>query len=106
MKVLKKIIIALVLAVMVFSVAAFAACGNNDEPSNDEPKTNIGSDTDSDKDTGGDASGSGSQSESSDDVIDSTKTVNKIEVKQNPNKTTYMIGEAVDLTGGILTVTY
>ncbi|MBR4267194.1 MAG: glycoside hydrolase family 9 protein [Bacteroidales bacterium] len=35
-----------------------------------------------------------------------TKTVTKISVKQMPTKTTYGIGESLDLSGGIITVKY
>lgn len=88
---------------IVASGLLFASCGGN----NTSNKSTTASDNTADKVTEnttntGDNGGTVTPS----DGTVSDQNVSKIAVKTNPTKMSYVIGETLDLTGGVLTVTY
>lgn len=85
MKIRKKIAFLLMLVLsLVIAVGVFAACGPTEPVEPTEPT---------------DPGGPGSQ-------VTTDKQVDSIEVKTLPDKTNYAVGETLDLTGGVLLVTY
>lgn len=93
-------LLVLILA-LVFAVSVFAACGGSDadEPGKDDSTEQTpGTDDPEDKPGTDDKPGTG------DPVTD--KEVEEIEIKTEPAKTEYVAGEELDLTGGVLLVTY
>lgn len=101
MKIKKKIAFLLMLVLsLVIAVGVFAACGPTEPVEPGPGDTTTPTDpTDPDDQGGGGQPGSGTQTPTD-------KEVDSIEVKTQPTKTNYVVGETLDLTGGVLLVTY
>ncbi len=99
MKKTKTMIAFLLVLVLALVVAAglFTACGDKtDDPGKDDPIEDVT--------PGGDDPDDPDPDDPDEPVVD--KEVDEIEVKTMPVKTEYVVGETLDLTGGVLLVTY
>lgn len=96
-------LLVLILA-LVFAVSVFAACGGSDadEPGKDDPTEQTPGKDDPDDKPGTDDP---DDKPGTDDPV-TDKEVDEIEIKTEPAKTEYVAGEELDLTGGVLLVTY
>ena len=89
-----KAIVSILIAVLMITCTAFVACNK------------IHSETSDSSAVGGESIGDTSSSDVSGDVVDPDKTVSKIEVEKEPDKTYYEVGEEFTVEGGVIRVTY